>query len=317
MLASPDTGGTSQRDSISHVPSSGCSSAGSGRAISLGSLPEPQTCIFGTNEFLHTVRTLAKHYQVPHSFIALNSPDGMILKARVGINHSKLSFPSMSHHSVDRDLPIIIEDVRQCEKVKDDTLVIGPPHAMFFAESPLIVHREGGGEESTYIGSICILDTKPRRLSLNDCGALCSAADAIATLYVSLSKHASKPIWEFTQGSLPSLHGGHSRGTIGSLPECTDLADIGLQSVREEVAPARLGTDKSYLSSEESDFEDGYNDTLAQPGQRQTSQESPMAGRKNSVTKNRSRYCTDPGLQRERSSAICSGATPRLLTLLT
>eukprot|EP00933_Yihiella_yeosuensis_P025567 TRINITY_DN19824_c0_g1_i2.p1 TRINITY_DN19824_c0_g1~~TRINITY_DN19824_c0_g1_i2.p1 ORF type:complete len:342 (-),score=46.58 TRINITY_DN19824_c0_g1_i2:327-1352(-) len=204
-------------------------SRGDVTSLTAVSLPDLSRDFLEGQAYLNAVDRVARHYDVPCCFIALNSPDGMVIRARLGIHKAVIPYPKDGHcmcqHHTDRDLPIIIDDTSKCRRVRDDPLVAGPPFLKFFAETPI---KMGA---TTYIGTLCIGDSKLRGspMTLDDCAFLGLVAQEIAAL---LSTSAAESRWAMTMGSLPSL---------SDLSETTDE----LEPESEDVTPlqSRQGTD--------------------------------------------------------------------------
>eukprot|EP00933_Yihiella_yeosuensis_P043137 TRINITY_DN3787_c3_g1_i1.p1 TRINITY_DN3787_c3_g1~~TRINITY_DN3787_c3_g1_i1.p1 ORF type:complete len:190 (+),score=17.64 TRINITY_DN3787_c3_g1_i1:120-689(+) len=157
-------------------------------------LPERFRRGLQSSKIQEVVRTTADHYEVPVCFIALHSESDMAIEVCVGIHLDAVPY-GMCFHNTSRDLPIIIEDVSNTSRVQDDILVTGPPYCKFFASNRLAIN-------SACIGSICILDTKPRSLSLDGCSSLhAAAAEIISSLMLDGVKELQEfqPIRRFAQ----------------------------------------------------------------------------------------------------------------------
>lgn len=97
---------------------------------------------------------------MPIALITFIDEDRQWVMASVGI---KLEGTSREHafcaHTIMGDEVMVVEDTHADERFKDNPYVLGDPCFRFYAGAPLLT-REGHA-----LGSICVLDTKPRRLS--------------------------------------------------------------------------------------------------------------------------------------------------------
>eukprot|EP01117_Protostelium_nocturnum_P006479 TRINITY_DN2335_c0_g1_i1.p1 TRINITY_DN2335_c0_g1~~TRINITY_DN2335_c0_g1_i1.p1 ORF type:complete len:181 (-),score=53.62 TRINITY_DN2335_c0_g1_i1:542-1084(-) len=68
--------------------------------------------------------------------------------------------------------PLVINDAMEDPRFNNNPLVTGPPHIRFYAGAPLIT------KEGLPLGTLCVIDTKPRTLteqniqSLKDCASV-------------------------------------------------------------------------------------------------------------------------------------------------
>lgn len=84
-------------------------------------------------------------------------------------------------HTIHEDELLLVEDAGRDVRFRANPLVVGNPNIRFYAGVPLRPHSEGFSDELPGIGSFCVIDTKPRRLSaeqlaiLNDLAAVASS----------------------------------------------------------------------------------------------------------------------------------------------
>jgi GAF domain-containing protein len=69
---------------------------------------------------------------------------------------------SFCSHAIFQRQPLVVDDARVDERFADNPYVTGYPGVRFYAGHPLIL------ENGSCVGTLCILDTKPR--PLNDDG---------------------------------------------------------------------------------------------------------------------------------------------------
>ena len=105
---------------------------------------------------------------VPIALISFVDKDRQWFKSNLGLKtKSTLREHSFCTHAIESPtVPLIIEDSRKDERFKNNPLVLGDPNIVFYAGIP-IVTDEGFG-----LGTVCIIDNKPRNLTENQITAL-------------------------------------------------------------------------------------------------------------------------------------------------
>lgn len=58
-------------------------------------------------------------------------------------------------------------------RFRDNPLVTGPPHILFYAGAPLVT------VEGYRLGSLCVIDREPRRFDAESCNLLCNFAEMV------------------------------------------------------------------------------------------------------------------------------------------
>lgn len=97
----------------------------------------------------------------PIALISLVDEDRQWFKSAYGLGaeqtHRQHSF--CSHAILTPEEPFIVEDSRKDARLKNNPLVTGDPHVIFYAGIPLVSDNGHG------LGSFCVIDSKPRVLT--------------------------------------------------------------------------------------------------------------------------------------------------------
>ena len=111
---------------------------------------------------------LRDHYSVRTALVSIVTLGGLRFIAGSGIDLDQIGGCALNpvagglnfgHFVCQRQAPIIVLDTSQNERHNQHPLVTGEPHMMFYAGQPITVcHPEG----LTFIGTLCIMDDKPR-----------------------------------------------------------------------------------------------------------------------------------------------------------
>lgn len=117
--------------------------------------------------FDRMTRIAAATFDVPIAFVSLIDSERQWFKSVCGLSVEgtprSLSFCS---HAILHDEPLIVADAHDDERFADNPLVTGDPHIRFYAGHPL---RTVDGYK---IGTLCLADRVPRRLTEEEIGML-------------------------------------------------------------------------------------------------------------------------------------------------
>lgn len=117
--------------------------------------------------FDRITRLATRVFDVPIALVSLVDRNRQWYKSCQGLTQSEtprnVSF--CAHAILDEDT-FVVPDARQDPRFADNPSVAGAPHIRFYAGQPL------NGPEGHKIGTLCIIDRKPRRLSAADRDAL-------------------------------------------------------------------------------------------------------------------------------------------------
>ncbi|WP_280140894.1 sensor domain-containing diguanylate cyclase [Halomonas daqiaonensis] len=103
---------------------------------------------------------LAQHLlEVPVTLITMVDRDRQWFKSRQGLEVQETPRDiAFCHSTIQRDELMEVPDARRDERFSENPLVTGPPYIRFYAGQPLCLAT---GEK---LGSLCIIETQPRRL---------------------------------------------------------------------------------------------------------------------------------------------------------
>jgi len=126
--------------------------------------------------FDRLTRFAAALCDMPISTISLIDESRQWFKSAFGLDISETGRAiSFCTHIIAQTKPSVVEDAHRHPKFRDNPLVTGPPHIRFYAGVPLIT-REGYA-----IGTLTVMDRKPRRLDQTKIDALEMMADQVMT----------------------------------------------------------------------------------------------------------------------------------------
>lgn len=99
-------------------------------------------------------------FDVPISLVSIVDRERQWFKSRVGLEASETGRDiSFCGHVVYTREPLVIKDALRDPRFSDNPLVTGPPRIRFYAGVPILL------EEDLCIGTLCIIDSRPRDLS--------------------------------------------------------------------------------------------------------------------------------------------------------
>ncbi|EEW09974.1 GGDEF domain-containing protein [Vibrio mimicus] len=118
------------------------------------------------------ITRLAKRlFNVPIALVSLVDENRQWFKSCFGLSVSETSRDiSFCGHAILGRKVFIIEDASQDPRFADNPLVTGEPHIRFYAGVPLLY------EDKMALGTLCIIDRKPRQLSQDELIDLCDLA---------------------------------------------------------------------------------------------------------------------------------------------
>ncbi|HAS6169325.1 TPA: diguanylate cyclase [Vibrio vulnificus] len=110
--------------------------------------------------FDRVTRIARRLFDVPIALVSLVDEDRQWFKSCFGLNASETPRDiSFCGHAILGADTLIVEDASQDARFADNPLVTSEPHIRFYAGVPLMF------EHSSCLGTLCIIDTKPRTLN--------------------------------------------------------------------------------------------------------------------------------------------------------
>jgi len=135
----------------------------------LGSAPE--------ETFDRITRTAARLLGVPIALVSLIDKDRQWFKSRTGLDACETTREiSFCGHAILTDEPFVVPDAAQDVRFHDNPLVTGSMHLRFYAGVQLY------SVDRKKIGTLCVIDSKPRQLGSGDLDALRDLARMVEQL---------------------------------------------------------------------------------------------------------------------------------------
>ena len=126
----------------------------------LDSLPE--------QEYDDLTKLASEICQTPISLISLLDDKRQWFKSNRGlmVRETPIEFAFCSHTILDPEKILVVTDSRNDERFSDNPLVTGDPYVIFYAGVPLV------DSNGIALGSLCVIDNKPKQLSESQLSAL-------------------------------------------------------------------------------------------------------------------------------------------------
>lgn len=124
--------------------------------------------------FDRLARLAAGLLEAPISLLTLVDRDRQWFKSRIGLQLVETSRDaSFCAHAILAEEPMVVADALHDDRFADSPLVAGPPHVRFYAGCPLTL------PDGHALGTLCVLDTRPRQLTPEQRRLLRDLADLV------------------------------------------------------------------------------------------------------------------------------------------
>ncbi|MDB6094398.1 MAG: hypothetical protein JWM32_1960 [Verrucomicrobia bacterium] len=170
----------------------------------------------------------------PIAAITLISHDRQLIRGKIGIEvEQSTRDDAFCAHTILANEVMVVEDAGLDERFRDNPAVTGNPHVRFYAGAPLVT------PDNFKLGALCVIDSKPRKLTPEETGALVRLSRTVMT-ELELRRSAA----DLARALLDIR-------TLGELiPICSYCKDIrddkGFWSRVEEYVGTRTGSDFSH-----------------------------------------------------------------------
>ncbi|NIR29671.1 MAG: sensor domain-containing diguanylate cyclase [Gammaproteobacteria bacterium] len=139
--------------------------------------------------FDRITRLARRVYDVPVALITLVDSERQWFKSRQGIELCEISRDvSFCAHVILDDEVLVVPDARRDERFADNPLVRGTPEIRFYAGCPV------RAPDGSRLGTLCIMDRRPRSLSVEDRAVLHDLATVVEGELAATSSSVTDPL---------------------------------------------------------------------------------------------------------------------------
>ena len=114
----------------------------------------------------------------PMALISIIDKDRQWFKSRVGLDVTETprEYSFCAHAIKTPRMPFLVRDAQKDERFANNPFVTGEPNVRFYFGAPLLV------DDKNALGSLCVIDTKPRELDLKQIEALNALSRQVVTM---------------------------------------------------------------------------------------------------------------------------------------
>ncbi|GAB3046160.1 GAF domain-containing sensor histidine kinase [Spirosoma pulveris] len=129
-------------------------------------------------DYDHITSLASQICETPISLISLVDENRQWFKSNLGISvrETPRQFSFCAHAILNPNEPLLVSDTRNDERFATNPLVTGEPHVVFYAGIPLI------DTDGFPLGSLCVIDNKPRQLTSAQLTALKTLTNQVVNL---------------------------------------------------------------------------------------------------------------------------------------
>lgn len=150
--------------------------------------------------FDRITRIAKRHFGLPIALVSLVDTDRQWFKSNQGLDATETprSLSFCGHAILGEDI-FHVPDALEDRRFRDNPLVTGKPNIRFYAGAPL--HAPSGER----VGTLCILGSRPRELTAEDCAVLRDLADCVEGELEHAELHATQMQMRSTESRLHAV----------------------------------------------------------------------------------------------------------------
>ncbi len=128
------------------------------------------------------------HFQVPICLVTFIEAERQLILSRQGLDATETPrSAAFCTYTILRPEVLVVPDARKDERFKNNPYVTGEPFLRFYAGAPLVYDND------IRLGSLCLLDTRPRSFSLGERAELHMLADYVVSVITSRALGLAEP----------------------------------------------------------------------------------------------------------------------------
>jgi diguanylate cyclase (GGDEF)-like protein len=177
--------------------------------------------------FDRITRIARRLFDVPIVVITLVDSDRQWFKSKQGLNTCETGRDvSFCGHTILQEHTLVVPDALQDARFCDNPLVLGEPHIRFYAGYPL------AAPDGTKLGSLCLIDSKPRNISADDSRTLTALGQMVESELFALNLGINDPLTGLTNLRGFAEIGRHTLALSKRLGHSVQLLLINLRPLR-------------------------------------------------------------------------------------